>query len=461
MKSIILSLSLSLISLGSTYAQVQKLFKLDYQYLLADQDAAAELENAGQFQSGYVNKKYIKIVPNDGESPIYVSEKDSKKSFMLFPASQEFFVVNSGEEAAEVAEELGIEYIKGKTKKIAGYDCKFGQVKIDSGEEGVDPTLIELWYTEAIPAIYWGEFEILSQVPGAVLEFSVAGNGFTVTKIANAEMKQADFSIPEDYTALEISAEAVAEDGATVGLAGTEVAENRVIYSNDEQSLYGLADSEGNHITSLDFTHIDYFFDGQAIVANQEGKFGTIDLQGKPVIACQYDYLGYDDNSEQYMYSINEKTGLLNKNGTVAIKADYDQISFITNGMASAMKDEKWGIIDETGKVIIPFQYEMIFEISKANFTVYENEKLTLYNLKTNKMVGEEYDYISLSQDSPLITVQKDDKFGFINPLGKVVIPFKYTVAGTFENGQVVVAEDAEASDHYIINMKGERVEEQ
>lgn len=460
MKSLFLSLSLSVFSLGSTYAQMHKFFKLDYQFVASEMPSDAEMAEIEAFQTVYVNDKLIKVSPSTLESPIYLINKESNKGSILFPEEKQFVEVSTGGTTMEAVEGMSFDFLEGKTKKIAGYDCKLAQLRIESFAEGVEASIIDFWYTEAIPSIYWGEFEMLSLIPGAVLEFTSAGNGFVVTKVSKVDVKQSEFEVPKDYTLLELDEEEANEVDSIGSLTGMQVADNRFIYSNDEGTLYGLADHDDQHITGLEFTFIDYYRDDVAIASDPNNKFGLIDINGKPVVPLKYEYVAVDYNSGEYLFSEDGKVGLLNKEGKILVKPEYDQIATMIDGKAAVSKDDLWGIIDVNGKIVIPFEYEMITELNKTNFVVYHDGRMALYNLKTNKLVKEGYDYISLSQDSPLITVQQGAKFGFINPLGEVVIPIKYTAAGTFASGEAIVAEDPDGEDQYIINMRGERVEE-
>lgn len=459
MKSLFLSLSLCVFSLGSTYAQMHKLFKLDYQFVASEMPKDAELAEIEAFQTVYVNDKLIKVSPSTLESPIYLVDKKSNIGSIIFPDSQQYTVVSTGNMKMEDIEGMSFDFVEGKTKKIAGYDCKLAQLRIESFAEGVEASIIDFWYTEAIPSAYWGEFDMLSLIPGAVLEFTSAGNGFVVTQVSKVDLEQSEFEVPKDYTFLDLEEEE-ANDADSIGtLAGMQVADNRFIYSNDEGTLYGLADEDDKHITGLQFTFIDYYRDGVAIASDSENRFGLIDINGKPIVPLTYEYVAVDYNSGEYLFSEDGKVGLINKEGKILLKPEYDQIATMIDGKAAVSKDDLWGIIDTEGKTIIPFQYEMITELNKTNFVVYHGGRMGLYNLKTNKLVKDGYDYISLSQDSPLITVQQGEKFGFINPLGEIVIPIKYTAAGTFASGEAIVAEDPNGEDQYVINMRGERVE--
>lgn len=460
MKSITCTIvALALLSFSS-FAQQLSGFKLTYQHLSADPQEVEALENKGIFQTVLLSKDYVRIMPTDTENPIVLKDIRRNEELMLFPQSEEYFIYKSEGPVVEVPEsDLPINYQAGKTKTIAGYPCKFAQISFDNEEDPEQPIEMDIWYTETLPSIYWGEFSFLSEIKGAVLSLSVSGNGFQVVNIESTKIDKATFQIPENYTEINLDEDPdeEASEENYLGL-GTEVAEDRLTYTNESGTYMGLKNSQGEEITGTNFTFIDYFHHDQAVAIDKNNKFGTIDLQGKTRIPFQYDYLGQDQASGQLMYGLGDKMGMMDPNGKVLIKAEYDQISFFSQGLATAFKGEKCGIINMQNKVIVPFDYDMIFEINPHNFTTYADEKVSLYNLKTNTLVSNAYDHYALSKDNALITVQQGDKYGFIDPTGKIVLPLKYSLAGVFENGIVLVAEDEAQENQYFINVKGEKV---
>ena len=61
------------------------------------------------------------------------------------------------------------------------------------------------------------------------------------------------------------------------------------------------------------------------------------------------------------------------------------------------------------------------------------------------------YDYVGIFGKG-LARVRKDDKYGFVNKQGKVVIPLKYDYVGYFSKGLVNVKKDGEWR---VVNKQG------
>ncbi len=73
-----------------------------------------------------------------------------------------------------------------------------------------------------------------------------------------------------------------------------------------------------------------------------------------------------------------------------------------------------------------------------------------------NKVVpdGQKYENVQAHwKDTPLIRVSNDNKYGFINKEGNIVVPIKFTSASRFENGNAMVIDEYGS---FFINEIGE-----
>lgn len=444
-------------------AQTQKVFKIDYHGLVQDQNIDQIDTSIEYAMRAWVNAEYIKLSPQDVDNGIEIINKKTSKSFLLFPALEQYHVTNDGTEMDD-SEDTGInvELIAGKSKNIAGYDCKLALIKTDFNVEDMENYVIEIWYTEKIPSIYWNQFSFLKQIPGAVLQVSLDGNGFIATDIAQETLKDNEFSIPENYTEYEVETGEIYNEDDSLELEETNqeempVDEDRFLYYDGTETYLGLKDENDNIITKPIYSYFDYFRGGISTVINDDSKFGSMDKNGNIKIPFKYDFLAYDDEYQQYIYAEGEKFGILSANDKPIIKAEYDMVSHMNDGYIAAQLNDKTGIIDSKGNIIVPISYPIIIEFNDQVFVSAIDDSYVLFSIKENKKISEGFDLISLSKDS-IHLVQKGEKYGYINNEGKIVIPIKYSIATSFEDGVASVA-DSEDSDVYGINTKGEIVE--
>jgi len=211
-------------------------------------------------------------------------------------------------------------------------------------------------------------------------------------------------------------------------------------------------------------------------------KWGFIDLSGKMIIPAVYDkvmkfYEGFG------AAQIGDKWGFLNPEGEMVIEARFEKVFSFSEGLAAVKIGGKWGYIDNTGKMVIEprFAYTWGFGEGLAYVSIDEPSRyIDGYIDKTGKMVftvdgigstfSEGLAAIIQSPDSPdknfkhfyvnhwgkrafhgnfdsvgdfsegLAAVSKSDKTGYINPAGKLVIPFRTRGAwGAFSEGLAVV----------------------
>lgn len=448
MKKIALTLFTTLMLCMSVWAQSQKSLRIDYRVIT---DPTSSSESGESLMKAWVNKDYFRIDNVALGGITYIANKKDNSTFILLPDSEEYVITEDGSENEGEEDILPLELVAGKQQKIAGYNCKLATLRVDYGTGDEESTLIEVWYTEDIPNLYWGEFSFFKQLKGAVLSLKLGEYGFTATKVEAENVDISFFEIPDNYTEM-------VNDGAVDGM-NEQLAEDRFAYSDESGAFFGMRDEEGNIITEPLYTYIGIFTeDNVALVIDKDEKYGAIDKSGNFLIPCKYEYLSYDEATQQYLYGQNEKYGLLHKDGKVFIPAKYDMISFFNQGIATITLGEKSGLIDQNHKIIIPAEHEVIFEYNKNNFTTIENEKYVLYSIAQKKKIVGGFDFLSLSSDNNIILAQKDGKYGYIDENGKTVIPFKFTFANTFSDDMAAVAEDENTEEIYYINSKGERI---
>jgi len=201
--------------------------------------------------------------------------------------------------------------------------------------------------------------------------------------------------------------------------------------------LWGFVDKTGQMVIEQQWSWIEPFFDGLAVVKNKEGNFGYIDKTGKLTIECTYHFAesfaegfavvtvpGDSKNSGVFGMTFIDKTGYQ------ATRKQFDEARNFKDGLAAVFK-----IIEVEGG-----------ESSKFGFVdIHFNLVIPMQNLPTN--YGEYYnEYFSFSEGlCPTPT-------GFIDKKGKLVIsfaPYSAMKMEPFENGRVLVKLYDSKTDSY------------
>jgi len=253
---------------------------------------------------------------------------------------------------------------------------------------------------------------------------------------------------------------------------------------------YGFVDKDGKIVINPQFEDAQPFINGLAAV--QVGKqYGYVDKEGKIAINPQFDFAFPFSDEGLALVVLNRKIGFVNKTGkyeinlqfasqlgfinalseAFAITSDIGRISF-SEGLAPAQIGEgKTGYIDKTGKIVInpqfgvalPFYGGMAFVVSEGSpggemAWIDKEGKYVWREVKEEvrmvvKRIDEKYGYIDTSGrivinpqfdaandfSEGLAAVSVEGKWGYINKTGKIVINPQFDSAGEFTNGRASV----------------------
>ena len=265
-----------------------------------------------------------------------------------------------------------------------------------------------------------------------------------------------------------------------------------VVYLDGKQ---GLIDSNGNVILPIEYQEINEFKEGLVSVVDQDGKVGFVDKKGKIVIDFVYKLPSKNHHpffSDGWaLVNYDGEDVFINKLGKVVLKPNYyiSSIDSWSEGVIPVSKSEgslfddthkfymaymdrkgnltcefieaeltdflngyaiiwKYGIgkglIDTYGNVILPCKYRSVMRNWDNNdgligVGTFEG-KWGFFNTKTNSFtIPLEYDNMLIEFHEGFVCAERNDKYGFLNKDGIVVIPFIYDKASDFSEGFAVV----------------------
>lgn len=151
--------------------------------------------------------------------------------------------------------------------------------------------------------------------------------------------------------------------------------------------------------------------------------------------------------------------GVINRAGELVVEHQYRKLFPFQYGfgVASIIDDnqlERWGVIDTTGKVVIPFQYgrisgtgaEGLFVAQKYGMREaergYLNNECYILDQKGNVLASTPFKLWDDFSEGLVVAENKDEKYGFANAKGELVIPFQYEWACAFSEGLAWVKEN-------------------
>ena len=307
------------------------------------------------------------------------------------------------------------------------------------------------------------------------------------------------------------SASNFSEGLAVVGIPDTEKESTQ--YSKPQK--YGYIDKEGNVVIEPQYEGCSDFKDGKATVKKGiKGAF--IDKTGKELTDFKYTY-GYSssipqllgeglalvdasdvgiktgfyaiiDTNNDYRPIVNQsfgsveelssgliavkqadsankgKYGYIDAKGNLVIDYQYDTAWTFINEMAMVEKDGKVGLINSKGEVIVDFKYPDSNNMVTVDFSKDNNGMILLYNGEQeiyfdkdgNEKIKLEKGISGRDFAEGYAKVEKDDKCGYIDTNGKLVIDYQYKSALDFSDGLAYVTKDSDTFE--FINNKGKTI---
>lgn len=128
----------------------------------------------------------------------------------------------------------------------------------------------------------------------------------------------------------------------------------------------------------------------------------------------------------------------------------YDKVFPPTEGLVVVEKDKKCGVIDTSNNLIVPFKYDEIWGFIDGVSIVELDNCYGVIDSNGNEIIACIYDEIHITAEndisSKLIAVCKDNKWGFIDRSGNIVVDLEYKYTGlaaySVEDGMIKVEKD-------------------
>jgi hypothetical protein len=270
-------------------------------------------------------------------------------------------------------------------------------------------------------------------------------------------------------------------------------------YGSDD--WYGYIDTKGNVVTPCIYLTARNFSEGYACVENEDGNFGFIDKQGNTVIPFKYKQIGsFSEGLASFRTKDNDK-GYLNKKGEIAIPNISGEIFhggiapvrlekylyyFIDKSGEKVIPEKpfrcigykdslfvmetdkgRFGLMDTKGNIVVPTKYDGIGGLSEGlciTFIRKEERSASGYSVKRQYCILDvkkgtetrlpQYEEVR-SFSEGLAAVKLNEKWGYINIKGELVIPYKFKKAYCFHKGTAFVKAE---EGYQIIDKQGNTV---
>lgn len=226
----------------------------------------------------------------------------------------------------------------------------------------------------------------------------------------------------------------------------------------DEKGKYGVISYTGTEILKPKYDGVEKVSGNDMYVIVDSKSQKLIDEDEKVILEKGFDKITeiLSDKDNGVIFEKDGKFGVMDLSGKTTIDAQYENLTEAKDEIFIAKKDGKYGIVDLKNKEKISFKYNQASYSQKADIYILENEKAesTLLNSKFETKVSgilnelnEEKGYIKIRVDNEykfynfnfeekqakdiltsntLFLSKKDEKYGYVDKDGNVVVDYKY-----------------------------------
>jgi hypothetical protein len=217
--------------------------------------------------------------------------------------------------------------------------------------------------------------------------------------------------------------------------------ENLELFQFVRNDKLGYIDRSGKIIIEPKFEGAGNFSEGLATVKIGE-KFGYIDRSGKIIIEPKFE--GAENFSEGLAtVKIGEKFGYIDRSGKIIIEPKFEGAENFSKGLATVKIGGKEGCIDKAGKLVIPARFDGIGVFQNGSAGVWIDDvtgvvdrsgKFTAHPTSSNSVATAPITTASSNSDE-LISFERNNRSGYMDRKGKVIIRPKFDRVGEFSEG--------------------------
>ena len=228
-----------------------------------------------------------------------------------------------------------------------------------------------------------------------------------------------------------------------------EFHEGLAAIKNKRTGKWGFINKKGKLVTALLYDSVKPYQEGFASVLSN-GYWGVINKNGEKVVDHLY------ENISSFVNNIalvsfkggSDKTymGVINTKGELITPLKYQKIKPFYNQYTYVQINNKWGMIDDLGNEIIPPEYDGILELNNGIILKNNNQSVLISRLGQKQClsyniidygIGPYYENGFFNEG--LARIQQNEKWGFINKNGDLVINAEFDTAYKFCNERALV----------------------
>lgn len=230
----------------------------------------------------------------------------------------------------------------------------------------------------------------------------------------------------------------------------------------EKNGKYGFRNAAGQIVVKPEYEYATEQVQGLGGV-RKDGLWAVINQQGKLVTDFRYnggviDAKGFDLVTvyrSSGLMGVNHYYGLVDKHGQEIIPPENMVVQVLSNELAMVSQRDRFGIVNASGETVLPQQYSKdelkVFASRQPNGIYLENGKWKAFSFDGKQLKKWKYDAIYLEGESQW-PVRLNQQWGFVDTLGREVVPPTYDSVGIYAAG---VAWVSVAGKKGLINKQG------
>lgn len=246
---------------------------------------------------------------------------------------------------------------------------------------------------------------------------------------------------------------------------GIEYDKESKLFGLQRSGKYGIANYDGKEIIPVEY--IDIEIRGKYIKALKDETLEPIfyNILGEKITDTKYTSILNTDNENYYITIDNDGFyGIIDKDNKELIENKYNYLEYLYEDYFIAAKEDGYlGVINTTDDTLVEFKYEVLQKIDNTNVLeakILKENKSELYSKDLEKVfssnnatISKANDYIiayymlqpeyfdfdgkklenkDIFKDNQLLADKSDDKWGFVDKNGNVVVDYQYDAVTEF-----------------------------
>ena len=192
-----------------------------------------------------------------------------------------------------------------------------------------------------------------------------------------------------------------------------------------EDKLYGIEDKDKYEIIQNKYSYLEYLFGEYFIAANEEGKLGIINIKDEVLIDFKYEVLQKIDDTEVVQAKI------LKENKSEIYSRNLEMICSVID--ASVQKEQNYiKVLSDKNMDYFDFEGKKLnskqIYINNKLFASKQNDKWGFVDQNGNVVVEYKYDKVTEFNEYGYAGIKKDGKWGSIKEDGTVVLEPIYVI---------------------------------